>query len=135
MNPLFRNPQHDGELGAVLRQVEPGVSVDSEPLRQRILAAAHPKLAELRSPAPRWWEWISRRVPVAVSMTLAAALATGLLVPGVTDLTIETAAAEVGADSTLVIAAFSEGSAGGQLAASLVAPESGDWLLQQAVGQ
>ena len=135
MNPLFRDPQHDSELGAALRQVESGGSADSEPLRQRILAAARPKLAELRSPTPRWWEWISRWMPVAVPAALAAALATGLLIPGATDLTLETASAEVGADSTLVLAAFSEGPAGGQLAATLLAPESGDWLFQQAVDQ
>jgi anti-sigma factor RsiW len=134
MNRLFRDPPHDRALGAALRKMEVGLSADNEPLRQRILAAASPMLAELRSPVFQWWEWISRWMPVAVPVGLAGALAAGLLVPGVTDLT-DPVATEVGADSTLVIAAFSEGSAGGQLAGSLIAPESGDWLLQQAVVQ
>jgi hypothetical protein len=34
-----------------------------------------------------------------------------------------------------VVAALSDPSAGGQLAAGLIAPEEHDWLLQQAVGQ
>ena len=137
MSWLFREPPHDPKLGAALRRIETTVPLgDSEPLRQRIGAAARPKLAELRSPAPRWWELISRWMPVAVPVGLAASLAAGLLVPASGEITtLAGYAADAGADSTLVIAAFSEVGIGGQLAAHLVAPESGDWLFEQALGQ
>ena len=43
--------------------------------------------------------------------------------------------ADAGADSTLVIAAFSEAEAGSEPAAYLVAPASNDWLFEQAVSR
>jgi hypothetical protein len=136
MNWVFHEPPHDRKLGAALRQIETAVPLgDSEALRQRIGAAARPKLAELRSPAPRWWEWISRWMPIAVPVGLAASLAAGLLVPASGEITLAGYTADAGADSTLVIAAFSEMGVGGQLAGHLVAPESGDWLFEQALSQ
>jgi hypothetical protein len=137
MRWLFREPPHDPKLGAALRRIETAVPLgDGEPLRQRIGGAARPKLAELRSPAPRWWELISRWMPVAVPVGLAASLAAGLLVPASGEITaLAGYTADAGADSTLVIAAFSEVGIGGQLAAHLVAPESGDWLFEQALSQ
>jgi hypothetical protein len=137
MSWLFREPPHDRKLGAALRQIEAAVPLgDSEPLRQRIGAAARPKLAELRSPAPRWWEWISRWMPVAVPVGLAASLAAGMLLPASGEITtLSGYTADAGADSTLMIAAFSEAGVGGQLAAHLVAPETGDWLFEQALSQ
>jgi hypothetical protein len=134
MNWLFREPPPDAELGAALRRVEDQWQQgDMEKLRHRILAAAAPKLAQLRSPESQWWDWISRWMPVAVPVGLAAALAAGLLVPGAPDLT--TLTTDVGADSTLVTAAFAETPAGSELAASLIAPGTSDWLWQQAVAQ
>lgn len=136
MSWLFQDPPRDPELSAALRRLENQFQPDNgEPLRRKILAAARPKLADLRSPAPQWWEWISRWMPVAVPVGLAAVLAAGLLLPGAADLTALTATTEVGTDSTLVMAAFAESPAAGQLVGSLVAPESAEWLWQQAVAQ
>jgi hypothetical protein len=137
MSWLFREPSHDPALAAALRGLEaesPGGDTDG--LRRRIVSAAAPKLRQLRSPAPRWWEWISRWMPVALPVGLAVSLAAGLLLPSAGDLVnVASSSADAGADSTLVIAAFSEASAGGELAAHLVAPASGDWLFEQAVSQ
>jgi hypothetical protein len=74
-------------------------------------------------------------MPVALPVGLAASLAAGLLLPAGGEITTPAGySADAGADSTLVIAAFSEASAGGQLAARLVAPE-GEWLFQEAVSR
>ena len=137
MNWLFREPPHDPALGAALRGLEArSPRGDDDVLRRRIISAAAPKLRQLRSPAPRWWEWISHWMPVALPVGLAVSLATGLLLPSAGDLVnVASSGAEAGADSTLVIAAFSETSAGGELAAHLVAPASGDWLFEQAASQ
>lgn len=136
MTWLFQEPPRDPELGTALRRLEHAPQPeDAEALRRRILAAAQSRLAELRSPAPHWWEWISRWMPVAVPVGVAAVLAAGLLLPEAADLTTLTATTEVGADSTLVMAAFAESPAGGQLVGSLVAPENAEWLWQQAVAE
>jgi hypothetical protein len=138
MNWVFREPQRDPNLGAALRQLErEGLPADdSTALQRRISAAAVPRLARLRSASPRWWEWISRWIPVAVPLGVSASLAAGLLATGVEDASSNNGyAVEVGADSTLVIAAFSEAGAGGEWAAHFVTPENGDWLLEQAVTQ
>jgi hypothetical protein len=75
-------------------------------------------------------------MPVAVPVGLAASLVAGVLLPRSGDITsLEAYPADAGSDSTLVLAAFSEPTSGGQLAAHLVAPESGDWLFEQALTQ
>jgi anti-sigma factor RsiW len=136
MSWLFQEPRRDPQLGEALRQLENLSQVDDAELRQRIMAAAAPRLVSLRSPAPRWWEWVSRWMPVAVPVGLAASLVAGLLLPPAEGLvSSESYTAEAGADSALVIAAFSEAPAGGQLTGYLVTPEGGDWLLEQAVTQ
>ena len=137
MRWLFRDPQHDPQLATALRQAEAeSHAFDDEPLRQRIMAAAKPRLGSFRSAPTRWWDWISRWMPVAVPVGLAASLAAALLAPANLEITTSAAyTADAGTDSTLMIAAFSEKTSGGQLAAHLVAPESGDWLLEQAVIQ
>ena len=133
---LFREPQQDPELGSALRQLEGASPRDLASLQQQIVAAATPQLAALRSRSPRWWEWISRWMPVAVPVGIAASIAAGLLLPEIVEPGLESSySSEVGADSTLFIAAYSEGRTGSQLAGSLVAPESGDWLLQEALSQ
>jgi hypothetical protein len=135
MSWLFQEPPRDPELGAALRRMEDELQRDDmENLRRRIVTAAGPMLTALRSPTPRWWELISRWMPVAVPVGLAAALAAGLLLPGAADLTTLTTS-EGAADSTLVTAAFADGSAGGELAAWIIAPGTSDWLWQQAVAQ
>jgi hypothetical protein len=137
MSRLFRRgePPRDPELGNALRQLEatsrPGA--DDEALRMRIMAAARPRLAELRAPVRHWWEWISGSVRVAVPVGVAACVAAALLVPGRADYIATTAPTAVaGADSTLVLAAFSAPSAG-DLTAHLVVPAGDDWLLSQAL--
>jgi hypothetical protein len=137
MKWLFREPVRDRALADALRRLESEAPIDGgDLLGRRIVAAAVPSLRQLRTPAPRWWEWITRWVPIAVPVGLAASLAVGFLVPSGGDLVkVASAGADAGADSTLVIAAFSEASAGGELAAHLVAPAGGDWLFEQAVSQ
>jgi hypothetical protein len=137
MSWLFREPPHDPALGAALRELEAdSPNRDADILRRRIVGAAAPQLRQLRSPTPRWWEWISRWMPVALPVGLAVSLAAGLLLPSAPDLVnVADSSADAGADSTLVIAAFSEAPAGGELAGHLVAPSNGDWLFEQAVSQ
>jgi hypothetical protein len=136
MNWLFGEPSRDPRLGAALRQLEAGSQRDDTQLRQQILAAAAPQLTELRSGQPPWWEWISRWVSVAVPLGLAASLVAGLILPQAEELTPASSySAELVSDSTLLTAAYSESPGGSQLAAHLVAPGEGDWLLEEAVTQ
>ena len=134
MSWLFREPERDPRLGQVLRQLE-ATPDDADRLRQRITAAARARLANARVPAPRWWEWIDRWIPVAVPVGLAVSVAGALLLPGSGELSVSrSVSAELVADSALVTAAFSD-QLGGELAAGLIAPESDEWLLEQAVTQ
>jgi hypothetical protein len=136
MTWLFRDPPRDPRVGAALRQLEIESHLDDATLEHRISAAARARSTGLRSTPPRWWEWLPRWVPVAVPIGIAASLAAGLLLPGVDEVNVEGAyAVEMGSDSTLIIAAFAEGSSGNEWAGHLVAPENGDWLLEQAVSQ
>jgi anti-sigma factor RsiW len=137
MNWLFREPERDSTLGDALRQMqsvpEPG---DADALRRRIIAAARPALGRLGSRAPKWWEWISGWTRIAVPVGLAAAVAAGLLVQGsISAGNAGVSSTDMGSDSTLVFAAFSEPAAGSQLTGYLIAPDGNDWLLEQAVGQ
>jgi hypothetical protein len=134
MSRLFGEPPRDPELGDALRRMEaasrPG---DDEALRMRIVAAARPRLAQLRTPVRRWWEWISGSVRVAIPIGVAACVAAALLVPGSGDYDgTEASTTVVGADSTLVLAAFSAPSAG-DLTSHLIVPAGDDWLLSQAL--
>jgi hypothetical protein len=134
MSRLFGEPPRDPELGDALRRMEaasrPG---DDEALRMRIVAAARPRLAQLRTPVRRWWEWISGSVRVAIPIGVAACVAAALLVPGSGDYVgTEASTTVAGADSTLVLAAFSAPSAG-DLTSHLIVPAGDDWLLSQAL--
>lgn len=136
MKWLFREPPHDPRLSAALRQLERGSRREGAELRQRILTAAMPQLSAMRSSQARWWEWISRWMPVAVPLGLAASLLAGLILPETEEITPTSSySAELVADSTLLAAAYSEGSGASQLAAHLVAPGEADWLLEEAVTQ
>jgi len=137
MRWLFREPERDPALGAALRTLDDQTPAgDSDRLRQRIVTAAAPALGRLRSPAPQWWEWISRWVSIAVPVGLAATLAAGLLLPSGADaVSAAASSANAGADSTLVIAAFSEADTTGEVASHLVTPDGGDWLLEEAVSR
>jgi hypothetical protein len=137
MSGLIKEPKRDRVLGEALRQIDAVAgAADAEILRRRIVSAARSRLAELAMPCPRWWEMISGWSRVAVPLGLAASLAAGLLVQGtVTGAESASYAGELGADSTLMIAAFSEPSSGRLLTAHLIAPEGNDWLLEQAVTQ
>ena len=137
MNGLFREPERDPELGKALRLIEATRETgDLEALRRRILVAARPRLAQFGAPALRWWEWISAWTRVAVPVGLAASLAAGLLVQASgTATALSSYSTDMGSDSTLVLAAFSEPALGSRLTAHLIAPEGNDWLLEQAVSQ
>ena len=135
MNWPFHDPAREPRLGEALRQLETVSPVDDAQLTQRIVTAAAPRLASLGARTPRWWEWISRWMPIAVPVGLAASFAAGLLLPGAEQASAGSYASEAGADSALVIAAFSDVPTGGELTAYLVSPEGGDWLLEEAVSQ
>jgi hypothetical protein len=131
---LFREPERDPRLGQALRQLEatPG---DDDRLRRRITAAARTRLGAVRAPAPPWWEWIDRWIPVAVPVGVAVSVAGALLLPSSSELSVSrSASAELVADSALVTAAFSD-QLGGELAAGLITPDGDEWLLEQAVTQ
>jgi hypothetical protein len=134
MTRLFGEPERDAELGDALRQMEAASRRgDDEALRMRIVAAARPRLAGLGAPARHWWEWISGSVRVAIPIGVAACVAAALLVPGSGDYVGTTTTATVtGADSTLVLAAFSAPAAG-DLTSHLIVPAGDDWLLSQAL--
>ena len=136
MKWLFREPTRDPTLGAALRSLDHSAPAgDAELLRQRIITAAGPALSKLRS-APSWWEWIPRWVPIAVPAGLAAMVAAGLLLPSSSDrVSAAVSSANAGADSTLVIAAYSEADSAGEVAGHLVTPGEGDWLFQEAVSR
>jgi hypothetical protein len=137
MKWLVREPGRHPEIAAALKRADPVPdAAREEELRRRIMARARPSLAELRLPTAHWWDWLSGWVRIALPVGLAASLAAGLLLPH----SVETDSpgsytAEAGADSTLIVDAFSEPSARGQLAAHLIAPESNDWLLEQVLTQ
>jgi hypothetical protein len=135
MSRLFGEPRRDPELGAALRRIESASPTgDAEVLRRRILTAARPRLVGLGTRAPHWWEWISGWMRIALPVGLAASFVAGLLLPRSGEMALLSSyTTETGADSTLIVAAFSEPSARGQLAAHLIAPEGSDWLLEQAL--
>jgi len=137
MRYLFREPTRDPELGAALRRVDPASTLgDDESLRQRITVAARGRLNDLRSRPPALWEIMSGWVRVTIPLGLAAGLAAALLVPGGGDLTSSrTSSLDRGTDSTLVLAALSDRTAGGLSGGALAEPESDDWLLEQALSQ
>lgn len=137
MNWPLREPDRDPKLAAALRQLEPAPHpAGAENLRRRIMSRARPRLAESTLPAARWWEWLSRWVRIAVPIGLAASLAAGLVLPRSSDMTFSGRYPnDIGSDSTLMAAAFSEPLARGLLAAHLIAPEGNDWLLEQALTQ
>jgi hypothetical protein len=137
MKWLLGEPDRDSELAAALRQAEPACDAAGEDsLRRRIMTRARPKLMELQLPAGHWWDWLSGWVRIAVPVGLAASLAAGLLLPhSVATDGLGTSTGEMGADSMLIAAAFSEPTTRGQVAAHLITPESNDWLLEQVLTQ
>ena len=69
MTWLLSEPERDPELAAALRRIEPAPDLSGEEaLRLRILRAARGKAREVNAGAPRWWEWISGWIAVAVPM-------------------------------------------------------------------
>jgi hypothetical protein len=137
MRWLLGEPGRDPELAAALRQSdsEPDAA-RAEDLRRRIMALARRRLAELELPTGRWWEWLSGWVRIALPVGLAASLAAALLLPHrIESDSLASFTAEAGTDSTLIVAAFSEPSARGQMAAHLIALESKDWLLEQVLSR
>ena len=137
MTGLLGEPERDPELAAALRRVdsEPDAS-RGEALRRRIMARARTRLTEPQLPSGHWWDWLSGWVRIALPVGLAASLAAGLLLPhSIETESLDSSPVEAGADSTLIVAAFSEPSTRGQLAAHLITPESNDWLLEQVMTQ
>jgi hypothetical protein len=139
MTWIFHEPRPDPQLGAALRRLESERSTGQEDLlRERIVAAARPMLAQLRSPAsPRWWEWLSRWVSIALPVGLAASLVGGLLLArseaseNLGDYSVELATT----DSTLVNAAYAGLANGTDVASHVIAPAGGEWLFEQVLSQ
>jgi hypothetical protein len=91
-------------------------------------------LLELNAGAPRWWEWISAWIPLAVPIGVTACLAAALLLRGTGELAgAGEYGAETAADSAMVLATFSDASFGSQVTAQLIAPQGEDWLLSEAL--
>jgi hypothetical protein len=136
MSYVFREPDRDPRLSDALRRVDDKPVDDDHALRQRIMDAARPTLAALRTAGRPWWSWLSAWVRVAVPVSVAAGLAAALFLPGRGDVvTDEATASTTAVDSTIVSAALSSPGSGGQLTEHLIAPEAGDWLLAQAFDQ
>jgi hypothetical protein len=136
MSYVFREPDRDPRLSDALRRVDDKPVDDDHALRQRIMDAARPTLAALRTAGRPWWSWLSAWVRVAVPVSVAACLAAALFLPGRGDVvTDEATASTTAVDSTIVSAALSSPGSGGQLTEHLIAPEAGDWLLAQAFDQ
>jgi hypothetical protein len=134
MTWLLSEPERDPELAAVLRRIEPAPDLSGEEaLRLRILRAARGKAREVNADAPRWWEWISGWIPVAVPMGVTACLAAALLLRGTGELGGAGGyGTETAADSAMVLATFSDAGFGSQVTAQLIAPEGDEWLLSEA---
>ena len=136
MNKVFHDPERDSQLAIALREIETSLeNTDPDMLRQRILTAARPRLAQLGTRLPRWWELLSTWSKVALPIGLAASLAAGLLLRSGGTTSLPNAYSDMGSDSTLVLAALSEPAAGSLFTGHLIAPDGNDWLLREAVGQ
>jgi hypothetical protein len=135
MKWLFPEPERDPELAAALRRIEPAPDLSGEEaLRLRILQAVRGQSLELHAGPPRWWEWISAWIPLAVPIGVTACLAAALLLRGTGELPgAGVYSAETAADSAMVLATFSDAGFGRQVTAQLIAPEGDDWLLSEAL--
>jgi hypothetical protein len=136
MKWLWREPARDPQLADALRQLETGAAAGDEVLRQRIMAAARPRLAGMGGSVPHWWEWLDRWMPVALPVGVTASLVAALLLSGAGDVA-ESGSYTVEAfpESALVTAAYSDEVEGEYAAAGLIVPQGGDWLFEQAVIQ
>jgi hypothetical protein len=101
-------------------------------LRLRIATAARARLAAVRAPSATWWELLSAWRRVAIPVGLAAAIGIASIIPGSGKIPGFQSSIQTSTDSALVLAAFSDESAGGQLADRLVAVDN-ESMFQQAV--
>lgn len=136
MAHFFDEPARDPRLADALRQIDETPMDDGHALRQRIMDAARPTLAALRTAGRPWWSGLSAWLRVAVPVTVAACIAAALLLPGRRDIAVdETSVSAIAVDSAMVIAAFSTPGVESQLTAHLIVPETDDALLAQAFAQ
>lgn len=134
MKWLWGKPVRNPQLADALRQLETGAVGGDEVLRHRIMAAARPRLARMGGPAPHWWEWLDRWMPVALPVGVTASVVAALLLSGTGDIAESGSyTVEVFPESTLVTAAYSDEVGGEQVAAGLIVPQGGEWLFEQAV--
>ena len=136
MTYLFREPERDPELGNALRRLESEEPTErADALRQRIVGAALPGLARLRSPAPSWWQWLSAWNRVTLPLGAAAALVAGVLIYDSGDSAVLTPSTEVSSDSSLVLSALAGPESSDQPAPVVIVPEGNEWLFEQAATQ
>ncbi len=136
MSPILGEPSRDPRLADALRRIDENPAGSDDGLRHRIMEAARPALASLRLSSRPWWVWLTAWVRVAVPVAVATCVAAALVIPGSDDLAATgISTALPGADSTIVLAAFSEPGTSEQLTAHLIAPDTSDWLLTQALNQ
>ncbi|MFL5494500.1 MAG: hypothetical protein ACJ8DC_08980 [Gemmatimonadales bacterium] len=135
MKWLFPEPERDPRLAAALRRIDPTPDLsEEEALRLRILQAVRGMSQGLNAGPPRWWEWISSWIPVAVPMGVTACLAAALLLRATGESPAASVySAETAADSAMVLATFSDAGFGNQVTAQLIAPEGDDWLLAEVI--
>jgi hypothetical protein len=131
---MFDDPERDPRLAHALRGAPaPDTSLDDDRLRGRIMAAARPRLAQLRARRRPWWEWTAAWARVAVPVGLAASLAAGVLLIGspTTAESVSSVAADTVTASGVILGAAAGATGSPQVGDALVAQASDDWLLTQ----
>ncbi len=131
---MFDDPERDPRLAQALRGAPaPDTSLDDDRLRGRIMAAARPRLAQLRARQRPWWEWTAAWARVAVPVGLAASLAAGVLLIGSPTPveSVSSVAADTVTASGVILGAAAGATGSPQVGDALVAQASDDWLLTQ----
>jgi hypothetical protein len=138
MAGMFHDPERDPRLADALRGTPgPGGPLDDQQLHSRIMAAARPRLAQLRARQRPWWEWTAGWARVAVPVGLAASLAAGVLLvrsPSSGE-SLSSIAADTTTASGVILSAAAGGTGSPQVGDELVAQASDDWLLTQVMSQ
>jgi len=133
---MLGDPERDPRLADALRRTqEQGASLDDDQLHARIVAAARPRLFQLRARQRPWWEWTAAWARVAVPVGIAASLAAGVLLiqsPSSAD-SISNVAADTVTASGLILSAAAGAAESPQVGDLLVAQASDDWLLTQVM--
>jgi anti-sigma factor RsiW len=134
---MFDDPERDPRLAETLRGMPTPRASGDDQLHSRIMAAARPRLAQLRARQRPWWEWTAAWARVAVPVGLAASLAAGVLLlqSTATVQSISSVAADTVTASGVILSAASGITGSPQVGDELVAQASDDWLLSQVMSR